>query len=85
MNVSKALEKVTEWQQSAGQLKQFLPQGDQVLAYWYRLLSDFKQDLPLLVKLSSDALKVSNILLFICVLGDMLNSLWRVWCGKEKR
>ncbi|XP_022079964.1 dynein heavy chain domain-containing protein 1-like [Acanthaster planci] len=57
MNVSKALDKVTEWQQAAGQLKQQLPPGDQVLAHWYRLLSDFKQDLPLLKKLSSNALK----------------------------
>ena len=61
MNVSKALDKVTEWQQAAGQLKQQLPPGDQVLAHWYRLLSDFKQDLPLLKKLSSNALKVKLI------------------------
>ena len=66
MNVGKALDKVTEWQHAAGQLKQHLPQGDQVLAYWYRLLSDFKQDLPLLLKLSSDALKVRRK----CTLGD---------------
>ncbi|XP_038044677.1 dynein heavy chain domain-containing protein 1-like [Patiria miniata] len=57
MNVTKALDKVTEWQMAAGQLKQQLPPGDRVLAHWYRLLSDFKQDLPLLKKLSSNSLK----------------------------
>ena len=62
MNVTKALDKVTDWQQAASQLKQQLPQGDRVLAHWYRLLSDFKQDLPLLKKLSSNALKVWNAL-----------------------
>ena len=61
-NVTKATTKVTDWQQAAGQLKQVLPQGDQVLAHWYRLLSDFKQDLPLLQKLSSDCLKVGILL-----------------------
>ncbi|XP_077979356.1 dynein heavy chain domain-containing protein 1-like [Glandiceps talaboti] len=59
-NVSKALDKITEWQQAAGQLKDHLPQGDAVLAHWYKLLNDFKQDLPLLQKLSSDSLKARH-------------------------
>ena len=58
MNVRRALEKITEWQSACGQLKQHLPQGDLVLQYFYKQLQDFKQDLPLLHKLGSEALKV---------------------------
>ncbi|KAK6166840.1 hypothetical protein SNE40_023452 [Patella caerulea] len=57
MNIKKALEKVTEWIGAASQLKSHLPCGDLVLANWYTRLSNFKKDLPLLHKLSNDALK----------------------------
>ena len=57
MNTRKALDKLTEWQAAAGQLRNHLPVDDQVLVHWYRMLVDFKQDLPLLHKLSNDALK----------------------------
>nr|XP_006818816.1 PREDICTED: uncharacterized protein LOC100376274 [Saccoglossus kowalevskii] len=56
-HVNKALDKITEWQQAAGRLKDRIPQGDEVLKHWYKLLNDFKQDLPLLQKLASDSLK----------------------------
>ncbi|XP_072179432.1 dynein heavy chain domain-containing protein 1-like [Diadema setosum] len=69
-NVNKAMTKVRDWQQAAGQLKQVLPQGDQVLAHWYRLLSDFKQDLPLLLKLSSDCLKSRHWKALFLALGQ---------------
>ncbi|XP_041479286.1 dynein heavy chain domain-containing protein 1-like isoform X6 [Lytechinus variegatus] len=71
MNVSKAMSKVTDWQQAAGQLKQVLPQGDLVLAHWYQLLSDFKQDLPLLLKLSSDCLKSRHWKSLFLALGQV--------------
>ena len=58
MNVKKALDKLIEWISVAGQMKPHLPSGDEVLAAWYRQLQDFKQDLPLLHKMSNDALKV---------------------------
>ena len=41
-------------------MKPHLPQGDEVLAFWYKYLNEFKKDLPLLHKLSNDALKVSD-------------------------
>ncbi|XP_071803571.1 dynein heavy chain domain-containing protein 1-like isoform X3 [Asterias amurensis] len=74
MNVTKALDKVTEWQQAAGQLKQQLPLGDQVLSYWYRFLSDFKQDLPLLKKLSSNSLKPRHWKALFLSLGQVYES-----------
>ena len=58
MNTRKALDKITEWQAAAGQLRNHLPIDDQVLMHWYRMLIEFKQNLPLLHKLSNDALKV---------------------------
>ena len=61
MNTRKAIDKVTEWQAAAGHLRNHLPVDDQVLTYWYRMLVDFKQNLPLLHKLSNDALKVRHI------------------------
>ncbi|XP_056008158.1 dynein heavy chain domain-containing protein 1-like [Ostrea edulis] len=57
MNIRKVLEKVTEWQAAAGQLKPYLPLGDQVLSYWFTCLGEFKKDLPILHKLANDALK----------------------------
>lgn len=58
MNIRKVLEKVIEWQAAAGQLKPYLPPGDQVLSYWFTCLGEFKKDLPILHKLANDALKV---------------------------
>ena len=60
LNARKAIDKIQEWQSAAGQMKGHLPQGDEVLAAWFRQLQEFKQDLPLLHKLSNDALKVSD-------------------------
>lgn len=69
-DVQRAIDKITEWQRAAGHLKQYLPQADPVLAFWYKMLADFKQHLPLLLKLSSDALKVwrsyyAGVILFV--------------------
>ncbi len=61
MNMSKALDKVTEWQAAAGQLKAHLPLADNVLTHWYRHLQDFKQELPYLHRLSNDSLKVNSM------------------------
>ena len=58
MNTRKALDKITEWQAAAGQLRSHLPIDDQVLMHWYCMLIEFKENLPLLHKLSNDALKV---------------------------
>ena len=60
MNVAQVYEKVNVWQAAAQKMKDNLPQDDQLLAHFYQLLQDFKQDLPLLHKLSSTALKVSS-------------------------
>lgn len=64
MNIRKVLEKVIEWQAAAGQLKPYLPPGDQVLSYWFTCLGEFKKDLPILHKLANDALKVGEALCF---------------------
>ncbi|XP_052798483.1 dynein heavy chain domain-containing protein 1-like isoform X5 [Mya arenaria] len=57
MNIKKALEKVIEWQSAVGQLKPYLPPQDRVLTSWFKMLQDFKKDLPVLHKLANDALK----------------------------
>ena len=58
MSIKKAVSKLSEWQSAAGQMRSHLPQNDTVLSTWYKKLTGFKQDLPLLHKLASDALKV---------------------------
>jgi len=58
MNIKKALEKIIEWQSAVSQLKPYLPAGDRVLTAWFKMLQDFKKDLPVLHKLANDALKV---------------------------
>lgn len=72
LHCRKALDKLIEWQAAAGQMKTHLAQGDEVLANWYKMLADFKQPLPILHKLSNDALKVSLI--------QILNILHRHMC-----
>ncbi|XP_066302844.1 dynein heavy chain domain-containing protein 1-like [Branchiostoma lanceolatum] len=57
MNVKKAMGKLTEWQTAAMMMADDVPQDDKVLAHWVNLMQDFKQNLPLLAKLGSDALK----------------------------
>ncbi|XP_019630284.1 PREDICTED: dynein heavy chain domain-containing protein 1-like [Branchiostoma belcheri] len=57
MNVKKAMGKLTEWQTAAMMMADEVPQGDMVLAHWVNMMQDFKQNLPLLAKLGSDALK----------------------------
>ncbi|XP_070566099.1 dynein heavy chain domain-containing protein 1-like isoform X2 [Ptychodera flava] len=72
--VTKTMEKITEWQHAAGKLKDHLPQGDKVLAHWYKLLNDFKQDLPLLQKLSSDSLKPRHWKALFVGMGQLYQS-----------
>ena len=58
MNVKKAIEKVNEWITVGNNFKKSLPANDEVLAMWLDQLEEFSQDLPFLLQLSSDALKV---------------------------
>ena len=58
LQTKKIMEKLLEWQAAAGQMNAFFPTGDELLAFWYRELQDFKNELPLLHKLAHDALKV---------------------------
>ena len=67
LNCRKCLDKLQEWQGAAGQMKKHLPAGDEVLAHWFRILNEFKQDLPLLHKLSNDALKVRKAAIVITI------------------
>ncbi|XP_048242736.1 dynein heavy chain domain-containing protein 1-like [Haliotis rufescens] len=57
MHIKKSLEKVMEWQSAAAQLKPHVPYGDRVLSTWFTTLQEFKKDLPLLHRLSNEALK----------------------------
>ncbi|XP_048580282.1 dynein heavy chain domain-containing protein 1 isoform X3 [Nematostella vectensis] len=57
VNVKRAIEKVNEWISAGISLKEHLPANDAVLTSWLGQLEEFIQDLPLLLKLSSDALK----------------------------
>ena len=61
MNVRKAVEKLQEWVSAGEALKKHLSEKDEVLVSWLNQLEEFSQDLPLLLQLSSDALKVFEI------------------------
>lgn len=58
MNVQKAMDKLTEWNNTGEKLKQHVPRNDEVVHSWLNQLEEFSQDLPFLLQLSSDALKV---------------------------
>ena len=58
MNVKKAMDKLTEWAHAGEKLKNHIPADDEVLVSWLSQLEEFSQDLPFLLQLSSDALKV---------------------------
>ena len=64
MNVQKAMDKLIEWNNAGMKLKQHLPRNDEVLQSWLTQLEEFSQDLPFLLQLSSDALKVIGSCLF---------------------
>ncbi|KAK2191139.1 hypothetical protein NP493_59g03002 [Ridgeia piscesae] len=57
LQTKKIMDKLTEWQAAAGQMKAYFPVSDELLAFWYRELQSFKNELPLLHKLAHDALK----------------------------
>ncbi|XP_013418883.1 dynein heavy chain domain-containing protein 1-like [Lingula anatina] len=78
MNVQKAFDKVQEWQGIAFQMKSHLPLGDKVLANWFKVLQDFKQDLPLLHKLASDALKPRHWKEIFVGIGEEYEPGWNV-------
>ena len=58
LKVKKATEKVNEWIAAGNSLKKSLSQDDQVMAMLLNQLDEFNQELPFLLQLSSDALKV---------------------------
>ena len=58
MNVKKAIEKLSEWTVAGEKLKHHIPTSDEVLLSWLNQVEEFSHDLPLLLQLSSDALKV---------------------------
>jgi len=66
MNVKKAIDKLAEWNNVGEKLKQHVPNNDEVLHSWLTQLEEFSQDLPLLLQLSSDALKVINPCRTVC-------------------
>jgi hypothetical protein len=59
-NVKKAMDKVAEWKAAADRLSACVPADDQVLMAWRQQLNDFQKHLPLLLKLSNKALRVSD-------------------------
>lgn len=60
MNVKKAMDKLSEWANAGEKLRNYLPENDEVLVSWLSQLEEFSQDLPFLLQLSSDALKVQS-------------------------
>ena len=58
------MDKLTEWNNAGAKLKLHLPDNDEVLQSWLTQLEEFSQDLPFLLQLSSDALKVKGSYLF---------------------
>ena len=64
------MDKILEWQATGEQLKEDISPDDEVLVYWLHVLDEFQQELPLLNKLSSEALKVCLCVLvcvYVCV------------------
>ena len=61
MNVKKAMDKLTEWNNVGNKLRHHIPDNDEVLHSWLSQLEEFSQDLPFLLQLSSDALKVKSM------------------------
>jgi len=61
MNVKKAMDKLAEWNNVGNKLGQHIPENDEVLHSWLSQLEEFSQDLPFLLQLSSDALKVKSM------------------------
>ena len=65
MNVKKAMDKLSEWANAGEKLRSYLPENDEVLVSWLSQLEEFSQDLPFLLQLSSDALKVESTSLLL--------------------
>lgn len=65
MNVKKAMDKLSEWANAGEKLRNYLPENDEVLVSWLSQLEEFSQDLPFLLQLSSDALKVQSTSLLL--------------------
>ena len=73
MNVKKAMEKLTEWNNVGKKLRHHIPDSDEVLHSWLSQLEEFSQDLPFLLQLSSDALKVNQFMLLVSRLNNSLH------------
>jgi hypothetical protein len=61
VNIKRTIDRVNEWIAAGNNLKAHIPADDAVLSSWMSQLEEFGQDLPLLLQLSGDALKVSNM------------------------
>ena len=66
MNVKKAMDKLSEWNNVGNKLRHHIPENDEVLHSWLSQLEEFSQDLPFLLQLSSDALKVKSMYCKCC-------------------
>ncbi|XP_064648692.1 dynein axonemal heavy chain 6-like isoform X2 [Lineus longissimus] len=77
MHVKKVFEKINEWQAAAVQIKRHIPVDDAVLKFFYRHLQDFKHELPLLYKLSSDALKERHWKTIFIGMGEQYDPHWK--------
>ena len=79
MNVKKAMDKLSEWNNVGNKLRHHIPENDEVLHSWLSQLEEFSQDLPCLLQLSSDALKVKSMYsIFFARLNDSVDSLVHV-------
>ena len=79
MNVKKAMDKLSEWNNVGNKLRHHIPENDEVLHSWLSQLEEFSQDLPFLLQLSSDALKVKSMYsIFFARLNDSVDSLVHV-------
>ena len=67
------MEKLTEWNNVGKKLRHHIPDNDEVLHSWLSQLEEFSQDLPFLLQLSSDALKVNQFMLLVSRLNNSLH------------
>ena len=79
------MDKLTEWNNAGEKLKQHVPNNDEVLHSWQTQLEEFSQDLPLLLQLSSDALKVINPCRTVCTKRFWFQSQIQVLCVNNKQ
>ncbi|XP_028405416.1 dynein heavy chain domain-containing protein 1-like isoform X2 [Dendronephthya gigantea] len=77
MNIKRVMEKVSEWQQAAVNIKTSLPHDDEVYKSWVYQMESFMKDFPLLQLLFNDALKPRHWKALFVGMGQQYDPTWQ--------